>query len=419
MTGFSAITTDDLGFAIGESGDISLSGITEPNEFNYIAFSFDDTSAVGEYSTFRIEFSMATSLGPGCYVKVKFPSDFTTDFQLINVYGTSFLQPASGSSITLLESDYDNNLFVFQGCQRSWGSNPTGSVVFDKVRNPEYIRETGSFEIYVASDFDFEELIAYQTTGLTITEDQLSGGLIYDIDISPADTMVSAETAYTFAFTPASNIDSSTQAKLTIELPGTLAFTGSTCTIDARSSQFSFSMFCRLDGNLIELNYIFSNKPDYVGGDPLSVTISEITNAAYAADVGAFTISTYIRVDNKFYLQDSATATQQVAMTPGTIFKVADIVPGSYRASEDNVVYIFSIMAEHQVPPNGRIRVTLESDMTMQARELQNNCYRLDYSTYPITLDCFVNEDEAYFDIVVRATTFGATGLPAGEEFVF
>ena len=81
MTGFSAITTDDLGFAIGESGDISLSGITEPNEFNYIAFSFDDTSAVGEYSTFRIEFSMATSLGPGCYVKVKFPSDFTTDFQ--------------------------------------------------------------------------------------------------------------------------------------------------------------------------------------------------------------------------------------------------------------------------------------------------------------------------------------------------
>ena len=38
MTGFSVINTDDLGFAIGESGDVSLSGITEPTTFKYVEF---------------------------------------------------------------------------------------------------------------------------------------------------------------------------------------------------------------------------------------------------------------------------------------------------------------------------------------------------------------------------------------------
>lgn len=64
-------------------------------------------------------------------------------------------------------------------------------------------------------------------------------------------------------------------------------------------------MSCNLEaqyGKNITLSYVFSNKPDYIGNTPLSVTISEIENAPFAADVGAFIIETYIRVDNDFYL---------------------------------------------------------------------------------------------------------------------
>ena len=83
---------------------------------------------------------MDTSLDQTCYVKVEFPDDFETDYQLIQVRGTSFLKPVSGSTITLLESDLENRVFMFQACRSSWGANPNGSVIFNKVRNPEYIR---------------------------------------------------------------------------------------------------------------------------------------------------------------------------------------------------------------------------------------------------------------------------------------
>ena len=62
-TGFSAITTDSFGYAIGESGDVELEGVTEPTTINPVTFSFDDTSSVGQYSTFRIGMTIGTSIG--------------------------------------------------------------------------------------------------------------------------------------------------------------------------------------------------------------------------------------------------------------------------------------------------------------------------------------------------------------------
>ena len=56
---------------------------------------------------------MNQSLDQTCYVQVEFPDDFVTDFQLIQVRGTSFLKPVSGSTITLLESDLETRVFMF------------------------------------------------------------------------------------------------------------------------------------------------------------------------------------------------------------------------------------------------------------------------------------------------------------------
>lgn len=35
----------------------------------------------------------------------------------------------------------------------------------------------------------------------------------------------------------------------------------------------------------------------------------------------------------------------------------------------------------------------------------------------PISLDCTVNEDDNYIDVIVRSRTFGSSGLPAGQVF--
>jgi hypothetical protein len=78
------------------------------------------------------------------------------------------------------------------------------------------------------------------------------------------------------------------------------------------------------------LSYIFSNKPDYVGGTPLSVTISEITNAPYIGDVGAFIFSTFIRVDSVFFLQDQmVTSAGLVETQPGLVSKTSEITVSS------------------------------------------------------------------------------------------
>ena len=94
--------------------------------------------------------------------------------------------------------------------------------------------------------------------------------------------MVSAVTSYTFNFTPNSSIIRTTPAKITIDLPETLYFQNSVCSIDSRSSLFSNSMSCNLSENSATLSYIFSNRPDYEGGTPLYVTLSDVVNSPYA-----------------------------------------------------------------------------------------------------------------------------------------
>ena len=47
QSGFVVITTDELGYSIGESATLSLSGVTAANTFSYITFSFDDNGRVG------------------------------------------------------------------------------------------------------------------------------------------------------------------------------------------------------------------------------------------------------------------------------------------------------------------------------------------------------------------------------------
>lgn len=196
----------------------------------------------------------------------------------------------------------------------------------------------------MAADADFEDLIAFQTSGLSIESEQLQGGPITNISIEAQDTLISAQTAYNLNFTPASSISSSTEAKITIEFPGTLDFESNRCSILSRSSSFSNSMSCNLSGNTVTLSYIFANRPDFVGGTPLSVTISELTNPGYVSDIGAFIFKTFIKVNSQYYLQDQMTTnTNLVQFDPGFITKTSEVTSSSYQASKQDAIYVFEM----------------------------------------------------------------------------
>lgn len=274
-SGFTAQTTDEQGFIIGTSGDLTLSGITMASDFQAVAFSFTDVNTVGQYSNFQIQVSMRSSLGPSCFVRVIFPGDFGLDQNLQTVTGTGFMQPQYSSSINLFEKNLSGRSFAFEACRSSWGLDPIGTVTFSRVRNPLYILETGSFTVQLASDAGFANMIASRSTGLTVKPNQMRGGIIKDISIQPKNAFVNQATSYVFMFTPVSSIDPRTESKVEITVPSTVKFVNGNCQIDDRSSYFSSSMACSLEGSTIVLYYAFSNK-GLQGDTPLYVSISSI-----------------------------------------------------------------------------------------------------------------------------------------------
>ena len=111
---------------------------------------------------------------------------------------------------------------------------------------------------------------------MTVSPTSLTGGSIQNIDIEPTDPYLNSETSYTFNFTLSSSIDYRTESKIEIQMPDSIRFVGSYCSIEARSSTFSNSMSCNvIASDLFQLTYTFSNR-DYKSGTPLSVRVSRI-----------------------------------------------------------------------------------------------------------------------------------------------
>ena len=100
MTGFSVYSTDVNGDLIGESGDVSISGITQYSTISVsdVYFDFQDYNNVGVHSNFRVVINgLDTSLGNSCFIRITVPDDFTVDSQLVSVTGSGFLAPYTGT----------------------------------------------------------------------------------------------------------------------------------------------------------------------------------------------------------------------------------------------------------------------------------------------------------------------------------
>ena len=101
----------------------------------------------------------------------------------------------------------------------------------------------------------------------------------------------------------------------------------------------------------------------------------------------------------------------------GTVTKLSEIEATSYVTSDPSVTYTFDCEFEHDTPVGGLIRIILPGAMRVgNAYTLQSNCYRIDYSSSPISLSCDAYDE--YFDILITDSDFGnnGDGLPGGEQ---
>jgi hypothetical protein len=81
-------------------------------------------------------------------------------------------------------------------------------LTFSTIKNPKYVKDTESFEVVVAADSGFEELIISQTSDIVLEAEELSPGLVNSIELFVNDYTVYAVTEYTIYFSPATAIDS-------------------------------------------------------------------------------------------------------------------------------------------------------------------------------------------------------------------
>ena len=138
---------------------------------------------------------------------------------------------------------------------------------------------TGSFQVSFGVDQSLSLPISTYSQGAFVPESFFDPGEINSILISPRDPTYGALTSYDFSFTPNSDLRSSTGTQIVIQFPSSLVFPQNYCAVVAKSDNVSASVTCSLTGKgQVLLNYVFSNKPSFVGGTPINLSIYGVQN---------------------------------------------------------------------------------------------------------------------------------------------
>lgn len=215
-------------------------------------------------------------------------------------------------------------------------------MIFNRVKNPPYVKDTSNFRIILAADQNLSLLIADEQHNIPAS--LLSAGSIAPLMVSPLEKSVQAQTFYQLNFAPQTDISSRIESKITIKLPPEIANT-SQCTIQSKSSQFSSSMGCRSDPSTrtYELSYVFSNKPDFRGGTTLQLVIGPIVNPISSQYLNPIQISSYIR-QGSFYLVDQGESkANTVLIEPGYIAKLAEVRASNLQTLSRDAMYTFEM----------------------------------------------------------------------------
>jgi hypothetical protein len=91
LPSFYVASFDSNSNAIGESGSVTLSGVTQANTFRYVAFDFDaGTSVVYRDNALQLNIGINHPLVDRCFFKFVFPPEIGVDERLFEAEGNSF-----------------------------------------------------------------------------------------------------------------------------------------------------------------------------------------------------------------------------------------------------------------------------------------------------------------------------------------
>ena len=279
--------------------------------------------------------------------QVVFPS--TTSFSYTNIIGSSpgtYGVSITGQTVLMtqqntpatfaVDSNYLLNMFNMQAPPSTATTDPLTAQV---LRNG-YPIMTGS-------------------ATLTATPASLAS----QISVAVADSVVWANTTYTFTLNTANALSSAGMIRITFPSTLTPSSGSPTCAVVAGTG-LTINPTCTLNtaGNYVQLAGLNDSTSDIPAQNNITIAISGVVNPPDTSTTGDFTISTYYS-NSESTIVGSGTV-GGVTPTQGTIsIATVSVVPSSYVALQSGVTYTVTFTNTYAIPVGGTVRLEVPQDI--------------------------------------------------------
>ena len=216
-----------------------------------------DSSVVGEETVFTFGFTATHAIPINGYIKIELDAEYDlSSSYLISGPGLNILPSGSGYILFSVNSQLSGNQTIIVG----------------GIKNPSYEQTTDAF-VVTTQHTNQESIDTATTSGLPI-----SAGILTDVSVTPQVVAAGALTDYAIEFTTANAVEAG--GKITIVFDADYDLTQSTLVSPAGTIM--------PNGNILTITLTDA----VAASTPLSISLSNITNPAYAQTTDIFSIET-------------------------------------------------------------------------------------------------------------------------------
>lgn len=342
-TGAIVLATRDASNNVLDQGQVSSINLAASGVLSGIQL-VPTSSAAGAVTSYRVDFTTATSWPVGGTLRIGFP----TAYALATAAVASSPAPTGCDGVFAVSSIAAPLVTITRtgGTACAAGAK---SLTLSGITNPTTIGPAGAFTLRTRSDTGVDLDVATTDANIvTITAAALTG-----LAIVPTSLTISHPSSYTFNFNSANPWPA--DGKLTATFPSGFSFGTLGATMSGTGASGTFT--ATRSGNVVTVARAAGS--EWTSGAK-TLTLSGLTNPASTGPAGVFTVA--LKRADDVTLETASSASNAVTIAPGTITPFS-IAPLSYigGATTD---YLADFTTETSWPSDGRLVLTFPADFT-------------------------------------------------------
>jgi hypothetical protein len=332
---FSLKTKNSSGYIIDEG---TLGGVTTTAGTLTSVSGTPSSYAAGSTTQYVFNFMPAHNVASGGYVKIAFDSEY-------DIASSYLISPSANYSI----SSKTDNIIVLNVSQDIVASS-SQSITIGSIVNPGRVKTGVTFTVTTCTSAG-ANIDTAQSASISITT-----GSLTSLSVTASTYTTYDMASYTFGFTTVNALDEGGKVEITFDADYDISDAVFTYGNDGASLSVSGRVATITLGTAIDKQEI------------VSLTISEIRNPGVQT-TDSYSIVTKDSTDTRV---DTGTISGKV-ITGGSISS-ASVTAGSTQPSV-STTYTFAFTPDHVVPAGGYVRITFDSDYTLDYVSVQTAGY--------------------------------------------